>query len=395
MANVWVKLALISAIAIVSAQPHADAQEAQGGARDISIVLTGQSLIINDIRMAGPAFDAMTPVLDADVVFTNFETTVREPGASIAELDPMSGVYAPPEALDALQEQGFNLIAFANNHIYDIGEVGITGTMTAANQRGLAHSGIGANLDEASAPGYLRTPRGVVALVSAASGYLHGRGRASATQPGLNELAIDGGDVVGPGGLDEQDAERILTQIRQARAHADIVILSHHNHVYDRPFYDLMMERSPDRLRPPAWVRAWARRAIDAGADVIVMHGAPFLQGVEIYNGKPIFYDVGNYIFQVAPQYVDLFGPLAGESAVVRVNFSGQELRGIALHPIVLDPRPNGEGASAEAARGLPSLAEGDEAATILQRVTDLSSELGTTLRITDGVAHVVLPNLN
>jgi len=360
--------------------------------KEISIVLTGQSLIINDIRAAGAPYRAIKPLLDADVVFTNFETTVRRPGDSIAQLDPVSGTYGPPQALDGLKQLGFNLLSFANNHIYDLHEPGLLASLEGAETRGFVHAGIGKNMTEASAPGYLRTPNGTVALVSLASGFLHGKGRASDTKPGLNELAISGGDVSGSGQPDAADAERNLAQIREARKHADLVIVSHHNHVYDRPFTDLMLERSPDRLRPPAWVKAWARREIDAGADVIVMHGAPFMQGVEIYRGKPIFYDTGNFIFQVAPQYVDLFGALAGESIVAKVTFRGRNLSGIAFQPIVLDPRPRGQGAAAEAARGLPAKATKQQGDAILKRLADLSSELGTALELGDGVASYAPP---
>lgn len=361
---------------------------------DLVVVLTGQSLIINDIRIAGEAFRATAPLLNGDVVFTNFETTVREPGDSIAQLDPVSGTYGPPEALDALKEQGFNLLSFANNHIYDLHEPGLVATLRGANARGLANSGIGRNMTEATRPAYLRTPKGTVALVSMATGFLHGKGRATDSKPGLNELAMaDGGDVSGAGQLNTQDAKRNLDAIREARKNADLVIVSHHNHVYDRPFTDLMIERSPLRLRPPAWVKTWARKEIDAGADMIVMHGAPFLQGVEIYKGKPIFYDMGNYIFQVAPQYVSLFGPMAGESVVARARFSGRTLRGVEVHPIVLDPSPKGDGPTAAAARGQPRPATGAKSEEILKRVVELSGELGARFTVTDGAARLAMPS--
>lgn len=381
--------AVAAAGSLVSARAFGEDSSARHSA-EMTIVLTGQSLVINDIRLAGAAFRATAPLMSGDVVFTNFETTVREPGDSIAQLDPVSGTFCPPEALDALKEQGFNLLSMANNHIYDLHEPGLLASLRGAARRGLAQSGIGHNLAEATRPAYLKTAKGTVALVSMATGFLHGKGRATDNKPGLNELAIEGGDVTGSGLVDPADAERNLNQIREARRRSDLVIVSHHNHVYDRQFTDLMMERSPQRLRPPAWVKIWARREIDAGADIVVMHGAPFFQGVEVYKGKPILYDTGNYIFQVAPKYVDLFGPLAAESAVARVNFSGREFRGLALHPIVLDPRPRGTGAVAEAARGLPSPATGEKRNEILRRLVELSGELGTRLSIVDGAAYLI-----
>ena len=48
-----------------------------------------------------------------------------------------------------------------------------------------------------------------------------------------------------------------------------------------------MAEELPERLVPPSWLTAWAKAEVDAGADVVVMHGAPLLHGVEIYKGRP------------------------------------------------------------------------------------------------------------
>jgi poly-gamma-glutamate synthesis protein (capsule biosynthesis protein) len=378
-------------LGLVVAQAQAPGKR-RAGDREITVALTGQSLIQTDIRRAGEAFAATAPLLQGDVIFTNFETTVREPGGSLARLDPGAGVHAPPEALDGLREQGFNLLSMANNHIYDLGESGMLAARREARRRELAFSGIGDNLQESSAPGYLRTAHGLVALVSMATGFLQEEARAADSHPGLNELALADGDASPGAGPATADAKRILGSIGQARKLADLVIVCHHNHVYDRPFVELMRERSPDRLRPPAWIKAWAHREVDAGADIVVMHGAPFLQGVEIYDGKPIFYDLGNYIFQVPPQHVDLFGPLAGESAIARVMFADRKLRTVTLHPIALDPRPTGEGLAAEAARGLPAPAFGSQAEAILRRFAELSAELGARVRVADGAAELVLP---
>ena len=62
-----------------------------------------------------------------------------------------------------------------------------------------------------------------------------------------------------------------------------------------------LLEELPERLAPPDWLKAWTHAEIDAGADIIVMHGAPLLHGIEIYRGRPIFFDLGNFIFQAPP----------------------------------------------------------------------------------------------
>ena len=66
----------------------------------------------------------------------------------------------------------------------------------------------------------------------------------------------------------------------------------------------------------------WTHDEIDAGADIIVMHGAPLLHGVEIYRGRPIFYDLGNFIYNVPPTLTYIDEPMAWESVVATVQFA-------------------------------------------------------------------------
>jgi poly-gamma-glutamate synthesis protein (capsule biosynthesis protein) len=40
-----------------------------------------------------------------------------------------------------------------------------------------------------------------------------------------------------------------------------------------------------------------AHKLIDAGADVIIGHHPHVIQGIEVYQGKPIFYSLGNFVF--------------------------------------------------------------------------------------------------
>src|SRR6185295_17337545 len=175
------------------------------------------------------------------------------------------------------------------NHAWDLKVLGIQNTLAQAKRLGLAHAGIGNNVQDAVAPGYLKTPKGTVALVSMASGLIADGGSATASRAGVNELRVEGNKP------NPDDAKRILQSIGDAAGHADLVIVYEHNHVFDKPFLTMMGEELPERLVPPAWLKQWTHDEIDAGADIIVMHGAPLLHGVEIYRGKPIFYDLGNF----------------------------------------------------------------------------------------------------
>ena len=92
-----------------------------------------------------------------------------------------------------------------------------------------------------------------------------------------------------------------------------------------------------ERIAPNEWLKKWTHAQVDAGADIIVMHGAPLLHGVEICNGRPIFYDLGNFIFNVPPVLTAIVEPMTWESVVAYVQFQGRTLQSISFRPIILN----------------------------------------------------------
>ncbi|MBW8784155.1 MAG: CapA family protein [Novosphingobium sp.] len=359
----------------------------------MTIVLTGQSLLQADPRSFTPeATERTQAMLAGDVVFTNFETTVREAGDDQANLTPYPGSgghFAPPGALFALRELGVNLLSLANNHSFDFGKLGVRNTLRRTKAMGFAGSGAGDNLTEAAAPTYLKTDKGTVALISAASGLINEHAPASASSAGINVINLDGGvEDKDAGQPRESDRQRVLSSIREAKKHADVVISYHHNHVYDRSFPKMMRERLPERHFPPRWIKQWAREQIDAGADIVVLHGAPILQGVEIYRGNPIFYDMGNFIFQLPPRSDGMFEDEVWSGAIATVEMSKEgQLRAISFEPIVLNQNGRGEGAEGVATRGLPSPAIGNQARDILNRIVMRSEPFGTRFSFSENRA--------
>jgi poly-gamma-glutamate synthesis protein (capsule biosynthesis protein) len=98
----------------------------------------------------------------------------------------------------------------------------------------------------------------------------------------------------------------------------------------------------PERLAPDPWLVKWTHAEIDAGADIIVMHGAPLLHGVELYRGRPIFYDLGNFIYNVPPTLTYIDEPMSWESLVATVRVEGKAVKSISLRPVVLNPIGDG-----------------------------------------------------
>ena len=337
------------------------------GAQSFSITLTGQSMIRSDVRIHTPsAVSTIAPLLKGDVMFTNFEATVVDERKGQSHMD--GRFLSPPEALDALRSFGFNLVSLSNNHSFDLKVAGIQNTLEEVKRLNLAHAGTGNTIEEAVAPGYLHTPKGTVALVAQASGLIAPGGSATSTRPGVNELRIEGNKP------NDEDAQRILKSIREARQHADLVIVYQHNHVFDKPFQTIMLEELPERLAPPDWLKKWTHAEVDAGADIIVMHGAPLLHGVEIYHGRPIFFDLGNFIFQAPPIDVLLDEPIDWESVVAHVEFQDKKLQSVQFHPIAMNKIGQGQADTQDEhtnnlflqTRGLPTPATGDQAHYIL-----------------------------
>src|SRR5436190_14460266 len=134
----------------------------------LTITLAGQSMIRSDLRVtAADAVPAIAALLQGDVKFTNFEAVVTEPGqpnTATPETRPNGGWLTPPDALGSLQALGFNIVSLANNHAWDLKVPGIQNTLGEATKLSLTHAGIGTSLAEATAPGYLKTPKGTVAL---------------------------------------------------------------------------------------------------------------------------------------------------------------------------------------------------------------------------------------
>ena len=379
-----------------------------GQSAPMTIVLTGQSMIRSDLRATKPAAVAtIRTLLSGDVIFTNLEAAVAQPGQTIEE---GRGFLTPPEAIDALTAMGFNLLALSGNHAFDLRETGIANTIQELDRRRVPHAGTGSTMAEAAAPAYLRTPHGTVALVASASGLIAQGGRATSDHPGVNELRIEAGrrqnnateDVPGaaPNTPNAEDARRILQSIRDARRQADLVIVYQHNHVFgSRSFATIFTEGMPERLAPNRWLVKWTHDEIDAGADIIVMHGAPLLHGIEIYRGRPIFYDLGNFIYNVPPTLTYIDEPMAWESAVASVRVQGNAVTSISLRPVVLNTIGDGQPdvhnpyTSNEFlhTRGLPAAASGGRAGYILQRVADASKPFGTKINITKDVGSITV----
>jgi poly-gamma-glutamate synthesis protein (capsule biosynthesis protein) len=193
------------------------------------------------------------------------------------------------------------------------------------------------------------------------------------------------------------DLELNLSWIAEARQLADWVVVSMHCH-----------EAGATREDPPDFAVEFAHLALDIGGDVVLGHGPHLDRGIEVYQGKPIFYALGNFIIQneVIPQqpwdFTQRFGlpptattgeayrardsrsrgglaqdPVGLQSAVAEVEYRGGRLAEIRLHPLDL-----GLGTPQRRRAGRPMLAAGETATAIIERFARLSASYGTKVEL-------------
>ena len=127
------------------------------------------------------------------------------------------------------------------------------------------------------------------------------------------------------------------------------------------------------------------------------MQVRPLLHGVEIYRDRPIFFDLGNFIFQTA--LANVWESNAWESVVAYVDFEGNTLKSIKFRPIAVNKIGESQGDTTDTrttnlllqTSGLPRVATGERAYAILQRLADLSRPFGTNVEINGEIAAVKL----
>ena len=135
---------------------------------DVTMAITGESLITRAKSVyREPRFLKMHDLLHStDVRFTNAEMLFHNYEDAPTH---RTGTYmrCDPEFIKDLQWLGFNIVACANNHAYDFGENGVLTNIRYLDEARMFHAGTGRNLADATAPTYMDTPKGRVALISA------------------------------------------------------------------------------------------------------------------------------------------------------------------------------------------------------------------------------------
>lgn len=195
---------------------------------------------------------------------SNLEAPVTDSNSKILKTGPY--VKSDKKSIEnVLKALNIHVVTLANNHVLDYDEKGVTDTIQFCRDINIRSVGAGTNLEEAKKALFVNTNEGKIAIINFAE----------------NEWSSATKDTAGANPMDIIDNTR---QIREARELADFVmVIVHGGHEY----YNLPSPRMKKHYRFYA----------DQGADIVISHHTHCISGYEEYNGVPIYYSLGNFLF--------------------------------------------------------------------------------------------------
>jgi poly-gamma-glutamate synthesis protein (capsule biosynthesis protein) len=202
----------------------------------------------------------------------------------------------------------FKILTLANNHAMDQLLPGLQFTASFLDGLGIKHVGTGNTLDEAWKPAVIEANGIRVGFVGA-------------SYASVNDGGVARNDYVAR----VEDVENLRKAISEVRKESDFVVATMHAGVE--------YVRNPDKTQV-----AFAEAAIDAGADIVIGHHPHWVQTTAQYKGKPIFYSLGNFIFdQRKPEtmrglMLKISLKMAEKNGSARAN-----LEGIEMIPVIIE----------------------------------------------------------
>ena len=224
--------------------------------------MVGQELLRGD---TGYPFRKVVDTLSrGDVVFVNLESQLSDQDGETQHPKHNLIFTGPPSGATSLRQANVSVVSTANNHAFDYGMRALRETIVHLQGTGVQVVGTSFDSVAGSIPA-------IVEREGIRIGFLAYAQFVNMSGPWAGRIAL-------------YDSMQCRRDIEQLRPGVDLVVVSYHGGVEytDSPSSKLRME---------------LRALIDAGADVVVGHHPHYVQGVESYNGKLIFYSLGNFVF--------------------------------------------------------------------------------------------------
>lgn len=218
-------------------------------------------------------FEFLSPIAPfvnkADFSITNLEAPITKSNHKIVKSGP--NIKAKRNALKPLKDIGFDLVTLANNHVLDFDQQGVKDTIDSCKEFELETVGAGKNLKEARALFISEIKGNKIGVLNFAE----------------NEFCSATKDSYGANPVNLISNHN---DIKDAKSKVDYLIVITHG---GREHYQLPTPNQRKRFRFYA----------DSGADIVVGHHTHCYSGYEIYNETPIFYSLGNFIFDYKKKY--------------------------------------------------------------------------------------------
>lgn len=310
------------------------------------LVLVGDVMLgrlVNKLlKEAPPAYpwgDTLPLFQDAAFRFCNLECVIADQGTPWAATPKVFHFRSDAKNLQVLHAAQITAVSLANNHVLDFQEAALFEMLRLLDEQGIARAGAGHTRAEAAQPALIERDGSTIGLLAFTDN--EPAWEATEEHPGIFYVPIH---------VQDQRARQLFEQIGHLKQRVEYLIVSAH--------------WGPNRgyLVPPAHP-PFAHALIDAGADLVVGHSGHVFRGIELYQRRPIFYCLGNFI----DDYV--VDPLErnDQGCLVTLELERDVLRRFRVYPTIIQDR--------QARRVC-----GKEACAIAAKLQRLSARFKTTL---------------
>lgn len=211
--------------------------------------------------------DLLDTMNSSDLTMVNLEFPFSTRGVQME--NKQYTFKADPSRGPILKEMGVDIVSLANNHTLDFGTEALLDTITTLRENNIRSVGAGEDLEAAKKPSVITIKGRNIAILGA-----------SRVIPVTDWNATK----YSPGVFTTYDPTLLIEEIKLAKQSNDLVIVYVHWGIEKEEY-------------PKEYQRTMAKQYIDAGADLVLGSHPHVLQGIEFYNGKPIVYSLGNFVF--------------------------------------------------------------------------------------------------
>ena len=259
--------------------------------------VAGSMIKSNDYTL--PFIKVADTIKNADIAFANLESPFNDEGDHFVENSLVFN--ADPKSIEGLKLAGFDILSTANNHAFDQAQKGLDYTIDWLTAHNIIPTGTTHSKAQVQSP--------VIKHNDILYGFL------SYSYTAYN----DGGQTTSKYIKNFNDLPGLKQDILGMKGHtADVVIVNMHAGV------EYTRTPTEDQI-------AFAHAAIDAGADLVIGEHPHWIQTVEQYKGKWIFYSLGNFVFD------QMWSIDTREGLTLLVTYQENEIKKIELKPVIID----------------------------------------------------------